>query len=181
MRLIFRLSVFAISYLLTTSSCQRASYSFQAAPVAPARLPCPINGAPTPSVVEETVVALPAGSSQALPLKHSRQFSARKFSALVSRSASYSQHHLPLQPLAGMAQHPKKYSNNEVQRSPLLSENFKFAAILITGTLVLLGAGLFLIIGVGGGLAVVGGILLLLAGLAAGLFTLYATTYKHGR
>ena len=80
-----------------------------------------------------------------------------------------------------MAQHSKKPLNNEAQRSPMLSEDFKFISLLVAGTLVLLGAGLFLISGVGGGLAVAGGILLVLAGLAVGLFTLYVVNYKHGR
>lgn len=181
MRFIFRLLVTITIYSLPITSCQRATYVIQVTRETPAHLPSSTNSAPMPGVVKETMVVLPAGSSQALPLRHSRQLSAHKLRAAVSRSASYSQPHLPLQPLASMAQHLKKPSNNQVQHSPLLSENFKFAFILVTGTLVLLGTGLFLIIGVGGGLAVVGGILLLLAGIAAGLFTLYATTYKHGR
>jgi hypothetical protein len=181
MRIAFRLPGCIIIYFLLINSCQQATYSFQATQDAPTRLPYPINSAPTPVVAEKTISAQSAGSNQALPLRRSRQFSAHKLRPAVSRSASCGQPRLPVHPLASTAQHPKKLSNNQVQHSPLLSENFKFAAILVTGTLMLLGAGLFLIIGIGGGLAVVGGILLMLAGLAAGLFTLYAITYKHGR
>ena len=66
----------------------------------------------------------------------------------------------------------------QIQRSPSLSEGTELKLFGIGVPVLLVAAGLFLAIGVGGWLAITGGIVLVLAGVAICSLTLYL--YKFG-